>query len=115
MSNSLIICRRCNTNFARRRHLCAPCYAADGINYPCVSPVPVLQPTMAAQVPTDAHPNTPEKLDVLCRRYENREELWHPQDEKGPKVFVNGISQTAKARPILRRAWCAVPTGAGED
>jgi len=115
MSNSLIICRKCNTNFARRRHLCAPCYAKDGINYPCVKPVPVLEPIKLAQVPTDAHPNTPEKLDVLCRRYENRETLWHPQDVRGPRVTTNGINQTATERQILRRAWCSVPAGYGDD
>ena len=115
MSNSLILCHRCGTNFARRRHLCAPCYAATGQDYPCFKPVKILKPTMAAQVPTEAHPNTPEKLAVLCQRYENQEELWHPQDVQGPKVTTNGIDQTAKQRTILRRAWCAVPTGGGED
>ena len=115
MSNSLIICRKCGVNFSRRRHLCAPCYAEYGINYPCFKPVAVLKPTMPAQVPTDASPNTPEKLAVLCQRYENQEELWHPQDEMGPKVFVNGIDQTAKERPILRRVWCSVPAGYGDD
>lgn len=115
MSNSLILCHRCGTNFARRRHLCAACYAAAGENYPCFKPVAVLKPLMSAQVPTDAHPNTPEKLAVLVSRYENREELWHPQDVKGPKVFTNGIDQTAKEREIFRRVWCSVPAGYGDD
>ena len=70
---------------------------------------------MPAQVPTDAHPNTPEKLAVLVSRYENREELWHPQDVRGPKVLTNGIDQTAKEREIFRRVWCSVPAGYGDD
>jgi hypothetical protein len=30
--------------------------------------------------PTQAWPGTPEKVDVLCRRAEQRCQLWHPRD-----------------------------------
>lgn len=30
--------------------------------------------------PTDAPPGSPEKVEVLRRRFENGQKLWHPRD-----------------------------------
>jgi hypothetical protein len=109
MNQDTTTCRHCGVNFARRRYLCDKCYQTHWRNYPCVPDQAVLEPLTPAQKPTKAHPNTPEKLDVLCKRYENREELWHPQDARGPIVYANGFDATTVTRTILRRVWCTVP------
>lgn len=31
-------------------------------------------------IPTDAPPGSPEKIEVLRRRVENGQKLWHPRD-----------------------------------
>ena len=104
-----IMCRRCGVKYGRRRYFCNSCYTTNRANYPCTGEQAVLEPLQPAQKPTKAHPNTPEKLDVLCKRYENREELFHPQDQQGPIVYANGFDATTITRTILRRVWCTVP------
>jgi hypothetical protein len=40
-------------------------------------------PLGPARLPTPHLPGTPGKFSELCRRYETRQELWHPQDAGG--------------------------------
>lgn len=115
MTKDITLCARCGENFSKRRNLCAGCYSRFKGNYPCAEAVFILEPLYPAKMPTDAQPGTPEKIQVLADRYENREFLWHPMDKKGPIVNHHAINQEAKPRTILRRAWCAVPASASPD
>jgi AMMECR1 domain-containing protein len=84
-----MLCRHCRFGPVNRpRGLCWSCYNTPGVReqYPSTSkygrhgignfngrtPLPA--------VPTDAAPGSPEKLEVLIERAQNRQSLWHPED-----------------------------------
>ena len=86
-----LVCRHCgdpNRRVNRPRGLCWVCYYAPGVRErygPVAGFVGSLTTkdyvgTRPMPEPTQARPQTPEKLAVLMERAERGESLWHPQD-----------------------------------
>lgn len=100
-----LVCRHCAKNWGRRRGLCSPCYEVFRDLYP-VRPNPtILSPARPAQAATQAQPGSEEKIRVLCERYKNQEELWHPDDNRLPLVRFHGHDSEGAPRPLPRHLW----------
>lgn len=71
------VCRHCGkARIIRRRKLCWDCYYAPGVR----ELYRVRRRVQPATHPTEALPGSLEKILVLMRRAELRQELWHPDD-----------------------------------
>jgi hypothetical protein len=71
------VCRHCGeARLIRRRKLCWRCYSEPGVR----DLYRRRRPVKPATHPTDALPGSLEKILVLMRRAELRQELWHPDD-----------------------------------
>src|SRR5262245_56129783 len=95
----VIKCLHCrNRSGTRARGLCSQCFLTPTIRklYPLLErPRDTTARVTGANEPepTDAEPGSPAKLEVLIRRVENNERLWHEDD--------NGMEER---RDLSRRA-----------
>lgn len=105
-----LVCRHCGKNWGRRRQLCSPCYEVFRDLYPVRENPTILAAVRPAQRPTEARPGSEEKIRVLCERHQNREELWHPADNRMPIVRFNGPNQENETRALARQLWAALPS-----
>jgi hypothetical protein len=83
-----MVCRHCHLGpVSRPRGLCWSCYYTPGVRdmYPSTSKfgrrgLGNFNGTGAMPAPTAALPGSPEKVEVLIERVQNRQALWHPED-----------------------------------